>query len=911
VSPISPSLWREISPHLDHALSLPEHERKPWLESFRLGHPELADLLEELLEEHRTLSREQFLENGPARLADESALRGRTIGPYRLLSLIGQGGMGTVWLAERVDGRFERRVAIKFLRLAVAAQGAERFRREGHLLGRLADAHIAELIDAGVTPGGELYLVLEHVEGEPIDQYCDRHSLSTETRIRLFLDVLGAVAQAHANLIVHRDLKPSNVLVRNDGQVKLLDFGIAKLLADDESSAAATQLTLDGGSALTLQFAAPEQVTRAAVTTATDVYALGVLLYLLLTGRHPAGPGPHSAADLLKAILENEPPRASETITALDAQGVAEKRATSPDRLRRLLRGDLDTIIAKALKKNPRERYASATAFAEELRRYLKHEPITARPDTLAYRAAKFIRRNRTAVALAGLVLVSLIAGVSGTLLQAHRAREERDFALRELSRAATVNDLEEFVLRDAAPSGKPFTVDELLDRAERIVERAQGSSADRVDLLVSIGRQYMLQDEEAKGHRIVEDAYSLSRGLQDRTSRAYAACALGASFASSGDPTRGESLYQEGISELGHEPQYAIYRFYCLLDGRQIADSRGDSQAAIARIEEAQRVLRASGFESEILNLRASIDLAEAYRQAGRVRDALGAFEHASTLLASLGRDNTQTAGTLYNNWAMTLFQMGRPLEAEELFRRAIAISRADTSLAAVSPMLLLNYGKTLRELGHIDEAADYVDRAYAKAQQAGYAVVVDQSLIERCRIYRTQHNLARATEMLALVEPRLRRNLPPGHYAFAGIAAERSAISLESGDPQNALKLADEAVGIVEAAIHAGRQGAVILPIVLMARSAAELELRNPDKAGSDAELCLRSLRASSEPGTFSDTTGRAYVALGRALEAQGKPEEAHAAFRSAAEQLDKTLGPDNPESEAAHKFADSSPQ
>ena len=235
--------------------------------------------------------------------------------------------MGSVWAAERNDARFERRAALKFLNSALAdTRGQERFKREGRILGRLAHPHIAELLDAGVSPNGQPYLVLEYVEGEPIDCYCDRRKLDVEARLRLFLDLLGAVAYAHANLIVHRDIKPSNILVRVDGQLKLLDFGIAKLL-EDESVRPATLLTRDGAGPLTPEYAAPEQVTGGMVTTATDIYALGVLLYVLLTGRHPAGNGRLSAADRIKAIVETEPPRPSEVVN--------EARQTPPRAARR------------------------------------------------------------------------------------------------------------------------------------------------------------------------------------------------------------------------------------------------------------------------------------------------------------------------------------------------------------------------------------------------------------------------------------------------------------------------------------------------------------------------------------------------------------------------------------------------
>jgi tetratricopeptide (TPR) repeat protein len=253
-----------------------------------------------------------------------------------------------------------------------------------------------------------------------------------------------------------------------------------------------------------------------------------------------------------------------------------------------------------------------------------------------------------------------------------------------------------------------------------------------------------------------------------------------------------------------------------------------------------------------------------------------------------------------------MALLQIGRPLEAERVFRRAIEISRADKTDAAVSPMLLLNYGRALRELGRLDEATDYAERAYARAQQAGHEVVTNQSLIERARIYREQHKFVRATEMLMQVEPRLRRDLPPSHYAFAGLASERSLISLGDGDLEKAVQLANEAVAMDEAAIKSGGQGAGFLPVFLFRRSAAELELRELGKARADAERALSLLQDYTEPVAFSMNVGRAYWALGRALQAQAKPDEARAAFRSAAEHLEKTLGPDHPESRAARQLA-----
>src|SRR5215475_2924642 len=361
MSILSPDKWDALSTYLDKALTLSEDESGRWLEALRTEKPELAKQVQELLNEHQAARQESFLETGPVMPLQSTGLAGQIVGAYRLVSPIGHGGMGTVWLAERSDGRFERKAAVKFLSAALIGHGGEeRFKREGAILGRLSHPNTAELLDAGVTSTGQPYLVLEYIEGEPIDQYCDARRLDIRARIRLFLDVLGAVAHAHANLIIHRDIKPSNVLVSKDGSVRLLDFGIAKLLEGGGEQGTATLLTHEAGSAFTPLFAAPEQLTNGAVTTATDVYELSVLLYVLLTGQHPAGSGAHSAADLVKSILEVESPRASSVITGEGGKIAAQNRGSTSDKLQRQLRGDLDAIVRKGLEKQPSRRYITA-----------------------------------------------------------------------------------------------------------------------------------------------------------------------------------------------------------------------------------------------------------------------------------------------------------------------------------------------------------------------------------------------------------------------------------------------------------------------------------------------------------------------------------------------------------------------
>src|SRR5690606_11916644 len=306
--------------------------------------------------------------------AETAGEAGQQFGQYRLTRAVGSGGMGTVWRAERSDDRFEGEVAVKLLSRTAGGAAPERFALEGRYLAKLAHPNIARLLDAGVGPNDQPYLVLEYVNGLPIDQYCDEQGLGIEKRIRLFLSVLDAVAHAHARLIVHRDIKPSNVQVDADGNVKLLDFGIAKLLGDDNVNGS-EGLTREMGAALTPEYAAPEQLNGEAVTTATDIYSLGLLLWLLVTGTNLRNTAELQSLAELRALAQKEPTRLLDAVTAepsLDRlASLAERRNTSSPSLLKTLRGDLDNIVRKALAVAPADRYQSATDFADDLARYL------------------------------------------------------------------------------------------------------------------------------------------------------------------------------------------------------------------------------------------------------------------------------------------------------------------------------------------------------------------------------------------------------------------------------------------------------------------------------------------------------------------------------------------------------------
>ncbi len=432
-----PTRWNELSPLFDELIELDRSERDARLRSMHRHDSELADELASILHAASQADESGFLlHRPPLDAAVVPGLIGKKIGPYIIEAELGEGGTGSVWKARRADGRFDGVVAVKLLHLSLLGRtGAARFHREGAILSRLTHPNVARMLDAGVTPEGQPYLVLEYVDGRPIDEHCDLHRLDIDRRLRLLSDVMASVKQAHGQLIVHRDIKPSNILVTADGVVKLLDFGIAKLLQDGMDEVA---LTADGHRALTPRYAAPEQFEGAPLTTATDVYALGVLMYRLLVGRYPTALEGASTTEVIQGALTIEPTRLASALNraepagSADADEIAGKRGTSIERLRRQVRGDLDAIVSRALRKLPADRYESVSAFASDIDRYLRHLPVAARPASTRYRLGKFMRRNKCAMPASALILASVVAGLIGTVTQARRAERERDKALHE-----------------------------------------------------------------------------------------------------------------------------------------------------------------------------------------------------------------------------------------------------------------------------------------------------------------------------------------------------------------------------------------------------------------------------------------------------------------------------------------------
>jgi tetratricopeptide (TPR) repeat protein len=612
-----------LSELLDAALDLAPAEREQWIEALSDEHSELKPRLRALIARAAGIETSDFLSTLPKlyvgdpaesdRYSDAHA--GDQIGPYRLVREIGTGGMGTVWLAERADGALRRSVALKFLR----AQGgpreafAERLARERDILAGLVHPGIARLYDAGLARDGIPYLALEYVEGEHIDAYVRRNQLDTPARLRLFLQVAHAVAYAHSKLVVHRDLKPGNVLVSADGQVHLLDFGIAKLLED--GAAHETRLTQIAGRAFTPEYASPEQILGEPISTASDVYSLGVMLYELLVESRPYNVKRNSRGALEDAILESDPVRLSER--------------ASTSALRRSLRGDLDAITQKALRKKPEERYATVSALAEDIERHLAQRPVLAQPDNTWYRLGKFARRNKLAVGSAAAVFVAVIVGAGVSVWQARVAIAQRQ-------RAEEVRAFIESIFVEADPfgeSGRPLGAAELLRQAKTRIGSLQTSGPEqRVDLLNTLASSLLnLQDLDAAASAL-EEAKAQAAGLEStdtevlRTHRLLAQLDLARN-----QPELAKRELDGLIPTLQRAPErYPSELLAALLVRTELHNSSGEYELAETSANETLRAASVVGREKSVEAVEALIQLSYANTYRRRMEPASAAARRA-----------------------------------------------------------------------------------------------------------------------------------------------------------------------------------------------------------------------------------------------------------------------------------------
>jgi serine/threonine-protein kinase len=538
---MTPDKWAQVKEGFHAAAELPPAKRAAFVRQHCNGDAEMLRELQLLLESHDEAK--HFIEKPALVSASDILPKGsdeswsdRVIGHYRVLREIGRGGMGVLLLAVRDDDQYKKSVAIKLLRRGMDTEDIlRRFRNERQILASLEHPYIARLIDGGMTEDGLPYFVLEYIEGEPLDAYCDQHKLSTNQRLELFRKVCAAVQYAHQNLIVHRDLKPSNILVTSEGEPKLLDFGIAKLLNPELAPYAmaptATQLRL-----MTPDYASPEQIRGKSITTASDIYSLGVLLYRQLTGHAPYRLDDSSPQEIEHLVCDTEPERPStaihqteEIITAngvarITPESVGQARNEQPDSLRRRLRGDLDNIVLMAMRKEPERRYQSAAQLSDDIRRYMDGLPVGARKDTFGYRASKFIGRNRIGVAAAALLFIAILGGLTASIWQGRVAARERDQARQEQAKADQLNKFLQSILSAAAPEekGKDAKVIEVLnDAAQRVDTEFSNQPELRAQALLTIGQTYSQLGLTGQAEKALREAVKLNSQLYGEENKA------------------------------------------------------------------------------------------------------------------------------------------------------------------------------------------------------------------------------------------------------------------------------------------------------------------------------------------------------------------------------------------------------
>jgi len=677
---LSAATWPTLSKLLDEAFDMEPAARATWLAELMATQPQLAPSVYKLLAADASNETTDVLARLPKLPALSNEVRvtalsaGARVGPYRLKRELGAGGMADVWLAERADGALTREIALKLpLMNRLRRDLSQRFARERDILARLEHPRIARLYDAGVSADGLPYLAMEYVDGQPITEYCDAHTLDIEARLRLFGQVLDAVQFAHASLVIHRDLKPSNILVTNTGEVRLLDFGIAKLLAENDV-APETQLTQMAGRALTPDYASPEQIKGEPLSIATDVYSLGVVLYEVLAGCRPYSLNVRSAAQLEDAIVSGEPDKPSNAVTA----EAASVRGTHSARLSRTLRGDMDTITLKALAKLPADRYPTIAAFADDLRRHLDGRPVLAQPTSWSYRAKKVVLRNKLVAGAASAVLLSLIVGAGVAGWQAQQARADQ-------RRAEQVKGFLASIFVDIDPNygqGGQVPASAILLKASRRIDNEFGADP-RLALEVAtlVGNGLVETNESKAGREIIDSALqryasqlspSDPQVLRARWAELRAHAGAGTlSVAAANLPDLTAKL-------RASDPPLTEELVFALISFATIESAGGRMQSAVAATSEAVEIATSRLGENHKVSIEALDQWSNMLLGAGNLKEGRLVAERGVAAAHALYTRPHPMISNLEAQLAMALMRLGLPRDAAALLTQVLEDEKA-----------------------------------------------------------------------------------------------------------------------------------------------------------------------------------------------------------------------------------------
>ncbi len=817
---------------------------------------------------------------------------GEVVDRYRILREIGKGGMGTVYLAERADGHFEQRVALKLISGADETLRA-RIVAERQILASLQHPNIARLLDGGVTYDGRPFLVMEYVSGLPIDVYCDRMRLSLRERLRVFLTVLGAVEHAHRNLVVHRDLKPSNILVLPSGDVKLLDFGIAKLLTQDQGGTDAPVTRFDER-ALTPEYASPEQIRGEAVTTASDVYSLGVVLYELLSGYRPFCVPEDSLPAIVKAVCEDDPPLPSVRVQGSggkesgaegerleERKAVAATRYTTSARHPRSLKGDLDAIVMKALRKEPVRRYTSVELFSQDIRHYLDGLPVMARRGTTGYKLRKFARRHRAGVMAGVAVALSLLAGAAVAAWQAGVAADERDRARAALRESEEVTEFLLSLFETSDPletPGDTVTVLDLLSRGERRADSLAGEPLVRARLLQvmakangNLGRYGEARELAGEAVSLIEREYG--EGHHDL---AGALGALGVALSASGQYDSARTVLTRAVQYEQTWHHSEVLEMADLIETlARVTIYLGDLSEAEELAERALRIKMRFLGEGDPSTLNTLGALASIYRFQGRYDRSEAVFRKVLAGRRALPDPDVTMLTSDMLQVGDILRMQGRELEeAESLIRAAVTLLHDGRGMSNPNFVWgLTSLGLLQEELGNLESAEDLLTQALeARRRTYGedHPLVVEAmgeygGFLNRNGRPREAESLFRAAVEIDL------RTVGPEHSRHAGTLSGLAAALMRQGLFAEADSLLDQAIRI--RADAQGRRTPVIAQ-ELATRADVNTLMGRYIRAESYLAEALDIVTEQSVGGIIP---GRIHSAFVRLYEAWGKPVKA----------------------------------
>lgn len=892
--------WQRVRELFEQACELDPAERSAYLSKTCADEPDLQAEVESILagsEASPTFLDTPAVQAFPELSGGTEAppIAGRRVGAYELVRLIASGGMGSVYLATRADRQYEKRVAIKLIkRHIVTPETLERFRLERQTLAGLQHPNIAALLDGGVTDDGLPYLVMEYIDGVPIDRYCDEHRLTVDERLELFRTVCSAVADAHRNLIVHRDLKPGNILVTTSGVPKLVDFGIAKAL-DPAGATRTANVTATAERIMTPEYASPEQIRGKPITTAGDVYSLGVVLYELLTGHRPYRPKSRMPHEIERAVCEDEPVKPSTVVrrppaaadddqphrTAPSTQAICDARRLSPDGLRRRLAGDLDAIVLKAMRKEPDRRYASVERLAEDIRRHRVGLPVTARSDTFRYRATRFIRRHRVPVAAAVAVVAALLAGIVATTRESRIANQARVVAQKQTRKAQRVNAFLNSMLASAQPAekGKDVTVREILDNAAREIDTGLRDEPEvEADVRMTLGTTYRELGYLDQAETHLTAALEIRHRLfgDPHPSVAETLNAQGLLAKTMGRYDQAERLYRRALdmrrSLLGEDHAdvaETMNNLGVLLKRKGQWDKAAELHRAALGIRRRLFGPRHRDVATSMTNLAAVLKHQARYDEAEQLyQEALDIFRDV------LGADHYRVA-VCQNNLALLLREIGAYARAEPLLRDALAIRRqvfGDEHVAVSTG--LKNLALVLTDLGETGEAetllreALRIDRKLRGPDHPSLANTLNnlaEVLLSRGGLREAE---ALCTEALSI----RRKTLPDDHPRMAGALHVLGRIRVGMNDAAGAEPLLRNALSIYERRLPAGHSKTAGVRIDL---GACLLTLGRYSEAENEMLAGYASIVEAQ--GTNHPPVRSALKRIVRLYEAWGRPEPA----------------------------------